>query len=346
MAESHSAAGNHHFLPPQENVNQTARQFATLRDHRPQDLRIDATAAYTQMLRTQRWDRVLLSHPSRPGSSRAPGTRAAMWGSAETCVLCSSPCEDAGVPGRGWGGVTATSSSSNPRRSSLCLGSSTQMMRCQQFLSSKAGIRKAFEVFFFCRTLSPPASAGDQALLLRTPSCSSLVPPPHAGTGQLMDGNISVCSFHSTGFLPCHSKPCHVRRPRPCPDHHATVPTAAGQHWGQQPCLLPCCHCNTGDSSHSTGVAVLCAWSLESRTPGQAAFRLSCVQGHCRFPSLLPRMKAGTAFGQQRPGHKAICPQPWSLTCSKMDVFATSFSPGKAHSHPPSAENIRWRPRS
>lgn len=131
------------------------------------------------------------------------------------------------------------------------------------------------------------------------------------------------------GFLPCHSEPCYVRWPRPCPDHHATVPTAAGQHWGWQPCLLPCCHCNTGDSSHSTGVAPLCAWSSESRIPGQAALRLSCLQGHCHPPSLLLGMKAGTAFSQQHPGRTAICPQPWSLLRAKWTYFPPLLFQGK-----------------
>lgn len=52
-ADSHSTAGNSHFPPPQENVNQTSRQFATLRDRPPQDLKIGATAVYTQTLPTQ-----------------------------------------------------------------------------------------------------------------------------------------------------------------------------------------------------------------------------------------------------------------------------------------------------
>lgn len=97
-----------------------------------------------------------------------------------------------------------------------------------------------------------------------------------------------------------------------------TIPTAAEKHWEWQPCLLPCCHCNTGDSSRSTGAALLCAWSSESSLPGQAALELSSVWGHCCPLSLFPGIKAGTAHSQQHPGHTTFCPCGLSLVQKRL----------------------------
>lgn len=111
--------------------------------------------------------------------------------------------------------------------------------------------------------------------------------------------------LHGKGFRPASVSPAILGSQIPI---LTTIPTAAEKHWEWQPCLLPCCHCNTRDSSHSTGAALLRAWSSESSIPGQAALGLGCVWGHCCPLSLLPGIKAGTALSQQLSGHTAICP--------------------------------------
>lgn len=136
------------------------------------------------------------------------------------------------------------------------------------------------------------------------------------------------------GFSTCLSEPCYIRQPHPYPD---PIPTAVEKHWEWQPCLLPCCHCNTRDSSHSTGAALLCAWSSESSILG-----LSSVWGHCCPLSLFPGIEAGTALSQQHQGHTAICPCGLYLVQNRLNSHPT-FS---RESPEPSAQCRCWKTRS
>lgn len=131
--------------------------------------------------------------------------------------------------------------------------------------------------------------------------------------------------LHGKGFRPASVSPAilgsqiHIL---------TTIPTAAEKHWEWQPCLLPCCHCNTRDSSHSTGAALLRAWSSESSIPGQAALGLSCVWGHC-CPEPSPRDKSRDSSQSTALRTHSHLPL-WSLPGAKQTYFPSLFLQGKS----------------
>lgn len=151
--------------PPQGNVNQTTRQFVTLQGPPtpgPEGRCHGGVHTNTSDTETGQRAPVPQEQARQQQRSRDKGSHA---GPSRDSMLCSSPLEDAGVPG-----VTATGSSSNPRRDQqlTLLGlQGTDANIAWQFLSSKSEIRKASG--FFLPLGDPTSHCGGQALLLETP---------------------------------------------------------------------------------------------------------------------------------------------------------------------------------
>lgn len=176
---------------------------------------------YTQTLLTQ-------TEQSRPGSGSALGTRAPPQGQQgpAICVLCSSPLEGAGIAG-----ATATGSSSNPRpdQQLTLVGSRAHLKQrganiAWQVPEHQLRDQKPFG--FFCCPMLPPASVGVRHCCWGHPELWHLVQwlsPPCAGTGHLLDGNVSACTFQSKGkdsALPQRALLCKTTTSTPWPPRH------------------------------------------------------------------------------------------------------------------------------